>query len=63
MATSDAAYIIGGPYSLNVIAEFKNGQWRKVKNLNKGRYQHGSITIGSKTMVVGGRDKSELVLC
>ena len=54
--TSDAAYIIGGgdaPYKL--IAEFKNGEWRRFGELNQGRWAHGSITLGALTMVVGGR--------
>lgn len=53
---SDAAYVIGGWYTENVVAEFKNGEWRKLSNLNQGRSRHGSITIGSKTMVIGGAD-------
>ena len=56
-ATSDTAYLIGGyqdaSYS-TTIAEFKNNQWRKLGNLNQGRRHHGSISVGSRTMVVGG---------
>ena len=55
--TADAAYIIGGSYSLNVIAEYKNDQWRQIDDLNKGRYYHGSITIGTKTMIIGGTSR------
>ena len=50
----DAAYIIGGRYTQNLVAEFKNDQWRQLDDLNKGRLSHGSITIGTQTMIVGG---------
>ena len=50
----DAAYIIGGTYTANLVAEFKNDEWRQLDDLNKGRYAHGSITIGTQTMIVGG---------
>ena len=52
--TPDAAYIIGGYYTQNLVAEFRNDQWAKLDDLNKGRYRHGSITIGAQTMIVGG---------
>ena len=52
--SADAAYIIGGPYTRNLVAQFKNNQWHKLEDLNKGRYGHGSITIGAKTMILGG---------
>ena len=52
--TSDAVYIIGGGSTQNVIAEFKNDQWRRLDDLNKGRYAHGSISIGRQTMIIGG---------
>ena len=50
----DAAYIIGGPYTPNLVAEFKNNQWTQLDDLNKGRQSHGSITIGAQTMILGG---------
>ena len=56
-ATAEAAYIIGGYQSgshSQRIAEYKNDQWRDVGNLTQGRYAHGSISVGTKTMVVGG---------
>ena len=56
-ATDEAAYIIGGSAGSNyftTIAEFKNDRWRKLGDLTQGRYRHGSISIGQKTMVVGG---------
>ena len=52
--TSDVAYIIGGSYTKNVVAQFKDGQWRKLKDLNQGRDSHGAITIETQTMIVGG---------
>ena len=56
-ATDEAAYIIGGSdgssYS-QTIAEFRNGQWRKLGDLTQGRYWQASISIGHQTMVVGG---------
>ena len=52
--TSDAVYIIGGYFTSNIVAEFKNDQWRRLANLNQGRYAHGSITIGGQTMIIGG---------
>ena len=53
-ATSDAAYIIGGRYTQDIIAEFRNNQWRQVGSLKKGRYGHGSISLGDQTMIIGG---------
>ena len=52
--TSDAVYIIGGRYTRDIVAEFKNDQWRRLANLNQGRDGHGSITIGGQTMIIGG---------
>ena len=57
--TSDAVYIIGGRYTKDIVAEFKDDRWRdpwrRLNNLNQGRYAHGSITIGGQTMIIGGR--------
>lgn len=53
--TSNAAYIIGGSCTPNVIAEYKNGQWRQLPNLLQGRAFHGAITIGGQTWIIGGR--------
>ena len=52
--TPDAAYIIGGLYTRNLVAEFRNDQWAQLDDLNKGRYYHGSIDVGTQTMIVGG---------
>ena len=50
----DAAYIIGGRSTPNLVAEFKDDQWARLDDLNKGRSYHGSITVGTRTMIVGG---------
>ena len=56
-ATDEAAYIIGGlqgsRYSRTIV-QFKNDQWSKLGDLIHGRDFHASISIGPKTMVVGG---------
>ena len=52
--TLDAVYIIGGLHTKNIVAEFKNDQWRRLADLNQGRSGHGSITIGDQTMIIGG---------
>ena len=54
--SQDAAYIIGGWYTQNLVAEFRNDQWAQLDDLNKGRSYHGSITVGAQTMIVGGID-------
>ena len=53
-STSEAAYFIGGSYSKEVIAEFKNDAWRQLGTLTKGRLVHGSISLDTETMVIGG---------
>ena len=57
-ATDEAAYIIGGTDYSDSITEFKNDQWRKLGDLNQGRNGQGSISIGQRTMVVGGYTNS-----
>ena len=56
-ATTDTAYIIGGiqeaSYS-TTIAQFKNFQWSKVGDLTQGRRGHGSVSVGTETMMIGG---------
>ena len=54
-STSEAAYIIGGEYTQDIIAEFKDNSWRQIGTLAKGRYGHGSITLNGETMVIGGK--------
>ena len=50
----EAVYIIGGMYTPNLVAEFRNDQWAQLDDLIKGKYGHGSITVGTQTMIVGG---------
>ena len=53
-STTDAAYFIGGKDTQEIIAEFKNGAWRQLGTLTKGRNKHGSISLNDETMVIGG---------
>ena len=53
-STSEAAYIIGGTDTKDIIAEFRNYSWRQMGTLAKGRHSHGSITLNGETMVIGG---------
>ena len=53
-STSEAAYIIGGINTRDVIAEFKNDSWRQLGTLTKGREAHASISLSDETMVIGG---------
>ena len=53
-STSEAAYIIGGGSTPEIIAEFKNGAWNQFGTLTKGRRRHGSISLGNEFMVIGG---------
>ena len=53
--TSHTVYIIGGAYTENIVAEFKENLWRRLADLKQGRTRHGSITIGGQTMIIGGR--------
>ena len=57
--TPDAAYIIGGYYTPNLVAEFRDDQWTQLDGLNRGRRNHGSITVGARTMIVGGWTSSD----
>ena len=56
--TAGAAYIIGGRSTLNVIAEYRNDRWSQLDDLNTGRYNYGSINIGTQTMIIGGHSGS-----
>ena len=54
--TFDAVYIIGGAYTRNIVAEFKENIWRRLADLKQGRSRHGSITVGRQTMIIGGNE-------
>ena len=56
-STSEAAFVIGGwdrSSSLDVIVKFANDKWSLYGNLRKRRYGHGSITVGTDTLIIGG---------
>ena len=53
--TTDAVFIIGGFETQDIIAEFKDDQWRRMSDLRKERWLHGSITLEGQTMIVGGK--------
>ena len=63
VSTSTAAYIIGGNASdrKDIITEFKNDSWLQFGTLTKGRYYHGSISMGERFMVIGGLSSGRLV--
>ena len=52
--TSDVVYIIGGRYTLNIVAEFKENVWRRLADLKQGRYGHSSIMVGGDSIIIGG---------
>ena len=45
--------------SLKGVSRFQDDQWSQLQNLSKTRYLHGSINIGSQTIVIGGRVRSD----
>ena len=53
-STQDAAYIIGGADILHFITQFKDNQWSRFGKLNRSRYVCGSLTVGDKTIIIGG---------
>lgn len=57
--TVNAAYIIGGYYTKDIIAQFKDDQWYQLGSLNQGRWAHASLTIGDETIIIGGAQKGE----
>ena len=56
--TSDAVYVIGGYGTYDIVAEFKMNKWRRLDNLNQGRFEHCSITIEGQTMIAGGTPRN-----
>ena len=63
VATTDAVYIIGGydficDCYLSTVAKYRNHQWYHVEDLHERRGYHGSITVGEKTMIIGGYSKN-----
>ena len=52
--TSDAVFIIGGAHTGNIVAEFKDDRWRRLRDLRQPRSRHGSIMMGTQTIIFGG---------
>ena len=61
-STADAAYIIGGDFSRDVIAEFRNNVWRQLGSLVQGRDSHASISFNGETMIIGGWSDGRLII-
>merc|ERR1711893_139332 len=55
-STEDAVFIIGGNNNGKRIAEYKNGKWTNVGELEKSRYDTRSITFGGQTMIIDPYD-------
>ena len=53
-STSEAAYIIGGRFTRSIVARFKNDSWTQFGLLFKGRFMHGSVSLGNEILVIGG---------
>ena len=39
---------------MGIVAEFKEDQWSQLGSLNKGRLEHGSLSVGDQTIIIGG---------
>ena len=55
--TSDSAYVIGGQGTKNIVARYNTDNlptWKKLGDLKRGRYGHGSIVVENKIVVFGG---------
>ena len=63
-STNDAVYVIGGWSSIDGgvgekvkrIAEFKEGRWTIIGEMEKPRRYHGSISFGGKTLIFDDDD-------
>ena len=55
--TANAAYIIGGYYTKDIIAQFNNDKWHQIGSLNQARWAHVSLTVGDETIIIGGAQK------
>ena len=59
ISTPEAAYIIGGSQTEQIIAKFMNFQWYLEENLKQKRTGPGSILVGNQAVIIGGwRDKA-----
>ena len=59
VSTADSVLIVGGltmgvPNRSSTIAEYKDGNWSNIGNMNQNRDSHKAITLGSVTMIIGG---------
>ena len=52
--TSSAVYIIGGTYTANIVAQYRDDQWHRLNDLNQARMGHRSIVIGNELLMIGG---------
>ena len=62
-STEDAVYIIGGYSSIDgkdsgesvtTIAEYKDGRWSRIGQMEKPKRYHSSISFGQKTLIFEG---------
>ena len=51
-STEDAVFIIGGINNENRVAEYKNGKWTNVGDMEIMRIRTRSITFGGQTMII-----------
>ena len=56
--TSSAVYIIGGYYTANVVAQYRDDQWYRLNDLNEPRRGQRSIVIGNELLMIGGETGS-----
>ena len=52
-------YIFGGYLDEERISEYNDDQWRNYGSLLKGRFSHSSITVNSKTIILGAFTDSD----
>ena len=59
--TADAVYTFGGypTEASNIVAEYKNDEWRRLPDLKSARWLHASIKMGQEVMIFGGRSPSQ----
>ena len=65
-STDDAVFIFGGSLTQRSIAEYKNGNWKIVGELNKNRYGNVrylrfrtySISFGEHTIIIDSQDET-----
>ena len=55
--TSDSAYVIGDQETKKIVAQYNTDSlptWKRLADLRRGRYGHGSIVVEDKLLVIGG---------